>query len=108
MSSWSSCWSGGGAEQEQEVQPVPVRLGLGRRRGRGRGQGRRRWRVRRRGRGGLCPRRRTDWSLPRSWTCACGRGLHSSTFQLNLSALYGIGCSRRGCVARIKGVLGGV
>jgi len=34
------------------------------------------------------------------------RGLHSSTFQLNLSALYGIGDARRGCVARVKGVLG--
>ena len=36
------------------------------------------------------------------------RGLHSSPFQLNLSALYGIGGARRGCVARVKGVLGGV
>jgi len=34
------------------------------------------------------------------------RGLHSSTFQLNLSALYGIGGARRGCVARVEGVLG--
>jgi len=41
--------------------------------------------------------------------CAApGRGLHSSTFQLNLSALYGIGGARRGCVARVKGVFGGV
>ena len=37
-----------------------------------------------------------------------GRGLHSSTFQLNLSALYGIGVARRNCVARVKGVLGDV
>jgi len=37
-----------------------------------------------------------------------GRGLHSSTLQLNLSALYGIGGARRDCVARVKGVLGGV
>ena len=37
-----------------------------------------------------------------------GRGLHSSTFQLNLSALYGIGGERRDCVAHVKGVLGGV
>jgi len=37
-----------------------------------------------------------------------GRGLHSSTFQLNLSALYGIGGARRGCVAHLKGVLGGI
>jgi len=33
-----------------------------------------------------------------------GRGLHSSTFQLNLSALYGTGGARKGCVARVKGV----
>ena len=36
------------------------------------------------------------------------RDLHSSTFQLNLSTLYGIGGAHRGCVARVKGVLGGV
>ena len=36
------------------------------------------------------------------------RGLHSSTFWLNLSALYGIGGARRGCVALVMGVLGGV
>jgi hypothetical protein len=33
-----------------------------------------------------------------------GRGLHSPTSQLNLSALYGIGGARRGFVARVKGV----
>jgi hypothetical protein len=37
-----------------------------------------------------------------------GRGLHSFTSQLNLSAVYGIGGARRGCVARVEGVLGGV
>jgi len=37
-----------------------------------------------------------------------GRGLHSSTFRLNLSALYGIWDAHRGCVARVEGVLGGV
>jgi hypothetical protein len=37
-----------------------------------------------------------------------GRGLHSFTSQLNLSALCGIGGARRDCVARVKGVLGGV
>jgi len=37
-----------------------------------------------------------------------GRGFHSSTFQLNLSALYGIGVARGGCVARVKWVLWGV
>jgi len=41
-------------------------------------------------------------------THADGRGLHSSTFQLNMSALYGIGGARRGCVAHVEGVLGGV
>ena len=39
---------------------------------------------------------------------AQGRGLHSFTSQLNLSALYGMGGARRGYVARVKGVLGGV
>ena len=36
-----------------------------------------------------------------------GRALHSSTFQLNVSALYGIGGARRGCVARVKGIFRG-
>ena len=36
------------------------------------------------------------------------RGLHSSTFQLNLSALYGIGGARRGCAACVTGFFGGV
>jgi len=31
------------------------------------------------------------------------RGLHSSSFRLNLRALYGIGGARRGCLARFKG-----
>jgi hypothetical protein len=35
-----------------------------------------------------------------------GSGLHSSTFQLNLSAFCGIRGARRGCVARVKGCLG--
>jgi hypothetical protein len=39
---------------------------------------------------------------------AGARGLHSFTSQLNLSAFNGIGVARRGCVARVKGVLGGV
>ena len=39
---------------------------------------------------------------------AQGRGLHSSTLQLNLSALYMIEGARGGCVARIKGGVGGV
>jgi hypothetical protein len=37
-----------------------------------------------------------------------GRGLHSSTFQLNLSALNWTGGARRGCIARVKEVLGSV
>ena len=37
-----------------------------------------------------------------------GRGLRSSTSQLNLSALYGMGGARMDCAARVKGVLGGV
>jgi len=37
-----------------------------------------------------------------------GRGLHSSTFRLNLSALYGKGGACRDGVARLKGLLGGV
>jgi hypothetical protein len=35
------------------------------------------------------------------------RGLHSFTFQLNLSEFYGIGGARRGCVARVKWVVRG-
>jgi len=35
-----------------------------------------------------------------------GRGLHSTTFRLNLSALHGIGGERRSCVAHVKGVSG--
>jgi len=34
----------------------------------------------------------------------CGRGLHSSTSRLNLSAFHAIGGACRGCVARVKGV----
>jgi hypothetical protein len=37
-----------------------------------------------------------------------GRGAGACTFQLNLSALYGIGGVHRGCVAHVKGVLGDV
>jgi len=36
------------------------------------------------------------------------RGLHSFTFQLNLRTVFGIGGARRGCIARVRGVLGGV
>ena len=42
------------------------------------------------------------------WRSAVGRGLHSSTLELKLSALYGIGGAQRGCVVRISEVLGGV
>jgi len=37
-----------------------------------------------------------------------GRGIHSSAFQLNLIAVYGIGDACMGCVARVKGVFKGV
>ena len=56
-----------------------------------------------------------EWKpLPGS-LCKCiwfsaptSRGLRSSTFRVNLSALYGIGGARKGCVARVKGLSGGV
>jgi len=35
-----------------------------------------------------------------------GRGLHSSTSQVNFSAVYGIGGARNGCVARVRGCQG--
>ena len=57
----------------------------------------------------------TNWFLDWYWqafegdiSSALGRGLHSFTSQLNLSASYGIGGARRGCIARVKRVLGGV
>ena len=37
-----------------------------------------------------------------------GRGLHSFTSQLNLSAFYGTGDARKGSVAHNKGVLWGI
>jgi hypothetical protein len=37
-----------------------------------------------------------------------GRGLNASTFQLNFSALYVTGGARKGGVAHVNGVLGGV
>jgi hypothetical protein len=44
--------------------------------------------------------------------CACeqamGRGLHSSTFWLNVRALSGIGAVFRGCVGGVYAVSGGV
>jgi len=47
------------------------------------------------------------WPVPFDAYSVTGRGLHSFTSQLNLSAFNGIGGARRGCVARVKGVLGG-
>jgi hypothetical protein len=41
-------------------------------------------------------RKRSAWPLGCAARCKHGRGLHSSTFQLNLSALYGIGGVRKG------------
>jgi hypothetical protein len=46
--------------------------------------------------------------LPALRRCLVGVGLHSFTFQLNLSPFHGIGGTRRGCVARVKGILGSV
>ena len=43
-----------------------------------------------------------------AFKAVAGRGLHSSTFQLNFNALYGIGGARRGRVARVKGLSGGL
>jgi hypothetical protein len=37
-----------------------------------------------------------------------GRGLHSSTFRLNVSALCGIGGAFRGCLGVVYGVSGGI
>jgi len=37
-----------------------------------------------------------------------GRGSHSSTFQLNVSAFCGIGVSFRGCKGGVKQVTGGI
>ena len=41
-------------------------------------------------------------------TLTSGRGLHSSTLSLNLSAFCGIGGACRGCLAGVQGVLGGI
>ena len=52
-----------------------------------------------------------DKALPmkaRANNASRGRGSHSLTSQLNLSAFHGIGGARRGCVAHVKGVLWGV
>ena len=43
-----------------------------------------------------------------SWGLESGRGLHSFTSQRNRSVFDGIGGARRDCVARDKGVSGGV
>jgi ubiquitin len=56
-------------------------------------------------RGGGKKRKKKTYSKPKRVKHK-GKGLHSSTFQLNLSALYGIGGAPRGCVARVKGVFG--
>ena len=37
-----------------------------------------------------------------------GRGLHWSTFTLNVSAFYGIGSAFRGCLRSVYEVLGGI
>jgi hypothetical protein len=52
------------------------------------------------------PMHRTEGG--RSAVAPAVRGSYAFASQLNLSALYGIGGARRGCVARVKRVLGGV
>ena len=47
------------------------------------------------------------WAARAVYYGSAGRGLHSSTFQLILSNLYGMGGARRGCVAQVKGMSGG-
>jgi len=39
---------------------------------------------------------------------AGGRGLHSSSFRLNVSALCGIGAAFRGCLGGVSGVIRGI
>jgi hypothetical protein len=51
-------------------------------------------------------RQKRKAALFQRYSSISGRGLHSSTFQLNLSASHGIGGARSGCVARVKGVSG--
>jgi len=46
----------------------------------------------------LAPEREVDVRAVRAWTGPVARGLHSSTFQLNLSAFCGIGGAFRGCL----------
>jgi len=55
-------------------------------------------------------RRRYGAMFAASSACkwVAGRGLNSFTSQLNMSASYGIWGARRGCVAGVKGGLGGV
>ena len=43
-----------------------------------------------------------------TWGRVRGRGLHSPTFQLNLSALCGIGGASRGCLGGVREVSGGI
>jgi len=50
----------------------------------------------------------TSLNLASSAQLPSFRGIHSFTSQLNFSALYGTGGARRGCVAHVKGVLGGI
>jgi len=51
--------------------------------------------------------RSSDFGSARSlFSMFSGRSLHSFTFRLNSSALYGMGGARRGCVSHEKGLLG--
>jgi hypothetical protein len=55
-----------------------------------------------------CPPRQCRHRRPSTRNGHAGRGLHSCTLQLNLNAFAGTGGARRGCVPRMKGMLGGV
>ena len=41
-------------------------------------------------------------------TVVLGRGLHSSTFRINVSAFYGKGGACRGCLGGVSGVAGDI
>jgi hypothetical protein len=43
-----------------------------------------------------------------NWLLSDGQGLTLITFSAQLERIYRIGGARMGCVARVKGVLGGV
>ena len=58
------------------------------------------------GGGGNGPQPRVFTDSAGAASSAGGRGLHSSTFQLNVSALRGIGGAFKGCSGGVRGVRG--